>query len=1014
MAQIRQRNPDEARATNEAGGAVTLHPTSIEPLREIRFAVVMYGGVSLAVYINGVAQELLHLVRATAPGPAGAGGPSPPLVPDDQLTGSEAAYRKAARLADPSADGGDTSAPITTRFVVDIISGSSAGGINGVFLGKALANDQPLGQLQQLWLNEGDIGVLINDAKSKEAGVALEKPPESLLNSRRMYFELLRAIAGMDIAVPRSDDFESPYVEELDVFVTTTDLFGLILPIRLENTVAEERRYRHVFHFAYSAADGALDRRNDFAAAYGPILAAAARCTSAFPFAFEPMMLADIDGLLPGAPLAPGVTAWEGSRSTRWQSFYRNYLPVPGEREPTPPYRERPMADGGALDNKPFSWATETLLRRTADVTVDRKLIYVEPDPRDRESDSKESSSGRPDALRNIELQGLSLPRVETIREDIERVQERNREIERIDRILGALDRDLAGMEAPRSDRPWSEQYLEDVPAADRPAYGGYIRLKVATVTDDLTELLSLVAAFDVDSSEWDAVRYLVRAWRDDRYTYEARLGKDRESFNAFLIRFDLAHRLRRLGFLMRRVDRLYQLASGSDPVLVRTPEGRMELAPVSEDERNTFRGELLVMKALIADIHRDLRILGRRLRAEREKSPLWARVQATKVTRQLLRSILEIRGEDERQNRAEQDVADRRPAFDALAGELADLVAHGLPPRGPSDKAVYGTIEAASRLDRAVGLTPDPGRHQSPGAVMARNALAASTVMFDRYDQIAFPLQYGADLGETDEVDIIRVSPEDATNLVDERLEGKKLHGWRYGHFGAFLDRSWRANDIMWGRLDAAEILIKSVVPEASPARQRLVDEAQLAIIRKEQPGITDLDAFRANYPTKPVLHPEPTARVLGRGAHVIGKMMNGIGERRGGLLKSPMAWIARVGAFVSALVEVALPTGWGHLVGRHLLALAYVFEGALVAGGLVFGAPPVQRFGLVALAVTVFFDLLIRIVGDAIRKKRVLRSVVQVVLILVVAVVLAMIAAEVRHVGSDIRHYWHQWTPW
>jgi hypothetical protein len=34
--------------------------------QEVRFAVVMYGGVSLAIYINGVAQELLRLVRATA------------------------------------------------------------------------------------------------------------------------------------------------------------------------------------------------------------------------------------------------------------------------------------------------------------------------------------------------------------------------------------------------------------------------------------------------------------------------------------------------------------------------------------------------------------------------------------------------------------------------------------------------------------------------------------------------------------------------------------------------------------------------------------------------------------------------------------------------------------------------------------------------------------------------------------------------------------------------------------
>jgi hypothetical protein len=37
-----------------------------EYTQEVRFAIVMYGGVSLAIYINGIAQELLRLVRATA------------------------------------------------------------------------------------------------------------------------------------------------------------------------------------------------------------------------------------------------------------------------------------------------------------------------------------------------------------------------------------------------------------------------------------------------------------------------------------------------------------------------------------------------------------------------------------------------------------------------------------------------------------------------------------------------------------------------------------------------------------------------------------------------------------------------------------------------------------------------------------------------------------------------------------------------------------------------------------
>ena len=38
----------------------------VDYTREVRFAVVMYGGVSLAIYINGIAQELLRWARSTA------------------------------------------------------------------------------------------------------------------------------------------------------------------------------------------------------------------------------------------------------------------------------------------------------------------------------------------------------------------------------------------------------------------------------------------------------------------------------------------------------------------------------------------------------------------------------------------------------------------------------------------------------------------------------------------------------------------------------------------------------------------------------------------------------------------------------------------------------------------------------------------------------------------------------------------------------------------------------------
>jgi len=927
-----------------------------------------------------------------------------------------------ARLVgDPSPTPGEGPPPITTRFVVDILSGSSAGGINAVFLGKALANDQPLAQLQQLWLDQGDIAVLINDSRSKLDGVPQEKPPGSLLNSRRMYVDLLQAVAGMDAAQPRDASFRSPYVEELDTYVTTTDLVGLVMPVRLANTVARERRYRNVFHFAYSSADNALDSRNDFVAENGPMLAFAARCTSAFPFAFEPMRLDDVDMLFPGAPPPPGVTQWDGAGSERWQRFYRDYLPAPGEPDPSPPFAKRSLADGGALDNKPFSWATETLLRRRADVPVDRKLIYIEPDPRD--PTQLQSPAERPDALRNLELQGLSLPRQETIREDIDRVRERNREIQRIDRILMGLDEDLAalgsedghaGAPVAAPARRWEDRDIDDLLDEEGAAYGGYLRLKVATVTDDLTELVAVVSGFDLDSSEFEAVRYLIRSWRDARYTYHLQNGDERESFTAFLQRFDLSHRLRRLAFLMRRIDRLFRGGPGETETLARGADGSLEMVTVGDADVAAFRAELLTMKARLSAIHRTLRVLGRSLRAHGTSSPLWPELQASNVTRDVLRDILRPVEEDERQAKANEAATARRDALDALARRLAETVLDGLPRSiDGRDVSLYGTKAAAVRLRVVVGLEPEEGRDQRPGAVTARRALAATAVLFDRYDQIAFPLQYGADLGETDEVEIVRVSPGDAKNLVDERATGtRKLHGWRYGHFGAFLDRSWRANDIMWGRLDGAEILITSIVPEGTPGRRELVERAQAAIALEEL-GI-DLETFRREYPTTPHLPPDTTARTLGRGAHVVGQMMDDIGERRGGLLRSPLAWIARVGALASGLVEVALPTGWGHLLQRHLLTLLYVFEGLLIAGGLVFGAPAIQRFGWVTLGITVAVDLLIRIATDVIRGKPVLRAVAQVLLLVVVLVLVAMIALEVPHLGADIRLYWHRWTPW
>lgn len=196
-------------------------PDKMDPIqKEIRFSVVMYGGVSLAIYINGVSQEIFKMVRATARKEYHAIAEpdnNEYLLSDEELSGSEKVYRQLGKL-------------LKASFVVDILSGTSAGGINAVYLAKSLANDQPFQPLKDLWIREGDINLLINDKDSLAdlAGLSAQPETASLLNSQRMYYKLLAALDSMDgLPIPANQASlnggpfkKSPYVGELDLFVT--------------------------------------------------------------------------------------------------------------------------------------------------------------------------------------------------------------------------------------------------------------------------------------------------------------------------------------------------------------------------------------------------------------------------------------------------------------------------------------------------------------------------------------------------------------------------------------------------------------------------------------------------------------------------------------------------------------------------------------------------------------------------------------------------------------------------
>ena len=434
--------------------------------QEVRVALVLYGGVSLAVYMSGVTQEFFHLVRATSVGD------------QEPRTEVESVYRELGSLT-------------ASRFVVDIASGSSAGGMNAIFLGKALASGQSLDGLNRFWLDQADVECLWNRAWL----------PRSILSGQRLYEIVSDGLSSMDTA-----EAGQRLQAEMDVFITATDLEGLELPLPLLGAIGE-KRHKNLFHFRFG------DSTSDFSRDTNAMLAFAARATSAFPFAFEPARLTDY------------VSTAEAGR------FFPDYVAAGVD------YASRAFADGGCLNNKPFHHALKEIPYRAGDLPVRRMLFYVEPSP---ERAGRNAIAAGPGPLRNSLEAVVLLQQYETIREDLEHVVERNCMVGRVREAIAQVDRDVEGWQrGARSSRVSGEVYAQRTLADeihDRgPGYAGYHRLKIRAVTGELSRRLGRDA----------------RPWREEAYSEDNAASSD----SAFLLHFDLGYRQRRLRFLMTKLD---------------------------------------------------------------------------------------------------------------------------------------------------------------------------------------------------------------------------------------------------------------------------------------------------------------------------------------------------------------------------------------------------------------------------------------------------------------------------
>lgn len=549
--------------------------------KELRLALICYGGVSLAIYMHGVTREVWHLARASlafheAREPSGA---------------SEAIFVELLRRI-------ESRTGIRLRVLTDIIAGASAGGINGVFLAQAIATGQSLEPLTDLWLENADADRLLDpDARPVSAftkfwavpiawiasgrrGGTVERTvdPESRGEVRAKLSRFVRArwfeppFGGPEFTTMLLDAFDSmsrspggrrllPPGQPLDLFVTVTDYTGHPQSLKLNSPPRiEETEHRLILSFNDPGQQGGS--LGDSAE-----LAFAARATASFPGAFPPLNIGEMDRVL-------------AARGHPWptRTAFLDKI-FPGRAQEA---EKAALIDGSVLANAPFRPAIDALRDRPARREVDRRFVYIDPKPGRRSVRLTRSGAAELPGFFATILSAMSdIPREQPIRDSLESIEGRSARIRRMQRIVDAMRPDVeAAIEAlfgltffldrptPARLRGWREKAQDRAARDSGYAFSAYAHAKLSVIVE---EIAGLVARQNpaVRDEAFEALR--VRLWAEirargiDRVTGGPGKGASAAAIGFFRSQ-DLGFRIRRLRFVLRTVAGLQDTDRITDP----------------------------------------------------------------------------------------------------------------------------------------------------------------------------------------------------------------------------------------------------------------------------------------------------------------------------------------------------------------------------------------------------------------------------------------------------------------
>jgi len=161
---------------------------------EVRLALVLNGGVSLAIWMGGVTCELDRARRAA--------------FPELRKLEGVGVWEKVCRA-------------LETRLTIDVIAGTSAGGLNGGVLATAIARRAAMPILREQWKRLGDFDKLLIRDDAGDAGDQL-----SVLNGAFFAKSIADVFHQLENAPTASTDDEDAAPSTVALTLTATALHG--------------------------------------------------------------------------------------------------------------------------------------------------------------------------------------------------------------------------------------------------------------------------------------------------------------------------------------------------------------------------------------------------------------------------------------------------------------------------------------------------------------------------------------------------------------------------------------------------------------------------------------------------------------------------------------------------------------------------------------------------------------------------------------------------------------------